>query len=71
MDLNKLNEIIKDSGITKVALAKKLNLSHQGLYSKLNGDSDFTRGEVEKLCHVLHIDDLELKESVFFNSKVD
>lgn len=67
MDLQRLNKIIEDSGITKVALAKKLRLSPQGLYFKLNGKNDFTREEVGILCDVLRITDLAQKEAIFFS----
>lgn len=71
MNFQLLNAKIVSLGITKTALAKKLGLSKNGLYLKLNGTNDFTRGEVEILCDVLQIDDLEEKEAIFFAPNVD
>ena len=37
------------NGISKNSLAKTLNLSQKGLYSKLSGETDFTLTEVMKI----------------------
>ncbi|NLM14883.1 MAG: hypothetical protein GX218_03390 [Clostridiaceae bacterium] len=66
MDLDRLNVLIVETGITKVALAKHLGITPQGLYLKLKGTNDFTRREVSILCDVLRITDLKEKEAIFF-----
>lgn len=71
MDLDRLNTLILESGVTKTHIAKALGLSLQGLYNKLKGENDFTRGEVVILCDVLHIEDVHEKEAIFFAKKVD
>lgn len=67
MNLTALNRKIEASGLTKTHIAKQMGLSLQGLLNKLNGKTDFTRKEVNVLCEVLNITDLEEKESIFFD----
>lgn len=71
MNLKALNDKIEASGLKKVYIAKQLNLSLQGLLNKLSGKFDFTREEVNILCDVLDITDLEEKEHIFFTQQVD
>lgn len=67
MNLTALNRKIEASGLTKTHIAKQMGLSLQGLLNKLNGKTDFTRKEVNVLCQILDITDLEEKESIFFD----
>lgn len=69
MDLEALNEKIDESGKSKVYLAKKLGITTQGFYNKLNGKNDFTRKEVEILCDELPIETLREKENIFFSKQ--
>lgn len=71
MNLKALNDKIEASGLKKIYIAKRLNLSLQGLLNKLSGKTDFTREEVTILCDVLNIIDLEEKEYIFFTKEVE
>jgi DNA-binding XRE family transcriptional regulator len=62
MNLQLLQERIKDSGITKVALAKKLDITTQSLWDKLNGKYNFSLADAERLTDILHLSDSEAKE---------
>lgn len=71
MNLDALNKKIEESGKSKVYLAKKLRITTQAFYNKINGKSDFTRKEIEILCEELPIVTLEEKEHIFFGTEVD
>lgn len=61
-----LNQHIEKSGKSKNHLAKRLGLSRQGLYNKINGISEFYASEISILIAEL---DLNIKErdDIFFN----
>lgn len=65
-----LEKIIKDKGIKKGKLVKALNTSYSWLKKKINNEKPFTADEMQKMCEVLGIEDLELKERIFFASDV-
>jgi DNA-binding XRE family transcriptional regulator len=62
MNLQLLQDRIKDSGITKVALAKKLDLTTQSLWDKLNGKYNFSLTDAERLTEILNLSDSEARE---------
>lgn len=61
-----LNEIIKKSGLKKVYIAEKVGLTPPGLHNCVTGKSEFKASQINILCDLLGINDLELKEAVFF-----
>lgn len=61
-----LNELIEQSGLKKAFIASKLGLTPVGLYNCINGKSEFKASQINTLCYLLRIDDLKLKEAVFF-----
>ena len=66
-----LEELIQASGYRKSYIAKVLNISVNCLTSKIRGKYEFKGDEIYDLCKLLRIDDLALKEQVFFAPKVD
>ena len=64
MNLDLLNERIKASGITITHLAKRLDISRDALYNKLNGVTDFKVSEANVLFHELKLEKKE-KEEIF------
>ena len=62
---------IKGSGLKIAYIAEQMGLSRYGLYLKINGENEFTVGEVQCLCNLLRIDSLEEREDIFFAQKVD
>lgn len=66
-----LRQKLKDSGYRLQFIADKVGISRQTLSMKVNNDSEFTTGEVEKLCDLLDICDLEEKNSIFFAKEVE
>lgn len=61
-----LNELIENSGLKKVFIAGKLGLTPVGLYNCITGKSEFKASQINMMCDLLGIEDLELKEAVFF-----
>ncbi len=55
MNNTKIKELLKERGITKTKLAKKLKLSRQALYNKLDGKSQFTLEEIKIISGLLEV----------------
>ena len=55
VDIIRLKEIIKDSGMTMVAIAKKSNIRRETLYNRLAGKGEFTVSEVNGLTKTLRL----------------
>ena len=69
-DTKKINDVITNSGLKKTFIAKKINLSHQALYNKLNGKTEFTLSEITALCGLLNIS-TKKRDEIFFANAVD
>lgn len=63
-----LENIIKESGISKTHIADKMGVSRTRLYAILSGD-DCRASEIMALCEVLHLTARQ-KEDIFFAQKV-
>lgn len=70
-DSKKLREIIDLNGYKLSFVAAKLGLTRNGLMNKINNITDFTIPEVQKLCKLLHIQNPEEIEAIFFALDVD
>ncbi len=66
-----LNDKIKEKGLKIGFIIKKLNLSYGWFSKKLNNEKDFTATEMQILCEVLGITDLEEKDRIFFAKNVE
>ena len=66
-----LEEKIIKSGLKKSYIAKAIGLSSYGLTLKIKNLNEFKASEIEKMCILLGIDDLEERCAIFFASKVD
>jgi len=70
IDYNGLNERVKESGMTKAFIAKKLGITRANLYDKLRGKRMFDSIEISILKDILHLDDATFLK-IFFISNVD
>lgn len=70
MDLEKINDFIKDRHYPMIALAKELGMSKQSLYYKLSGKRDFRAKEIYKLAEIMRMTDPEII-AVFFDRQMD
>lgn len=68
-DTIRLKNLIKNSGLKYLYVAKVLGITYQGLKNKIENKSDFTSREIDKLCTILNILDLDEKEKIFFKKK--
>lgn len=64
-----LQERIKDSGITMVALSKKSGIKRETLYNRLDGVGEFTASEIVGLSAALNLSKTD-RERIFFAIKV-
>ncbi len=56
---------IDDSGISVTLIARKLGISREGLYLKINGETEFKASEIAKITRVLHLSPKK-RDSIFF-----
>lgn len=70
MNGEKLRKAIDDKGIKITALANKMGISRQSLYSKIKGTRVFDQGEMLALKTSLNMSDKEFM-SIFFGSDVE
>lgn len=56
---SKLLGKIKESGYTQEALAALINIGTSTLSQKLNNQSEFRQSEIQKICKILNIDNVE------------
>ena len=63
----RLNVAIEESGMTLTALAKKLSISRESLYNKINRKTEFTASEIGKMSSALHLTN-EARDAIFFGN---
>ena len=69
MNYIELEMVIKDSGLKKSFIADKIGITRQNFYLKLNGERQFSQGEIMGLKEVLRLSDKQFM-SIFFNNDV-
>lgn len=61
-----LNELIKEKGIKKGYLAKRLGISNTTFYALLRNKTEFKVSQIRILCEELGIEDNETLKAIFF-----
>lgn len=69
-DSTLLNEEIVDSGITITAIARKLGITREGLYKKINNETEFKASEILSMQKILNLTNKK-RDSFFFANKVE
>ena len=69
-DSKKLSDEIADSGITITAIAKKLGITREGFYKKLNNETEFKESEISALQKILRLTNKK-RDEIFFAQEVD
>ena len=64
MNMNLLKGAIASNGITQKELAKIIGMSNNSLSRKIQGQREFTLGEVVSICKALNISE---PADIFFN----
>lgn len=70
-DTELLRRRIKDSGLKIGYIAEKMGLSRFGLTKKINNESQFFAGEIDKMCEILNITSIKERMRIFFVKEVD
>jgi len=65
-----LNEVISESGITITAIARKLGITREGLYKKMNNETEFKASEIALMQNILHLPNKK-RDAIFFAAKVE
>lgn len=66
----KLNDEISESGITITAIAKKIGITREGFYKKLNNDTEFKASEITALQKILNLSNKK-RDEIFFANEVE
>lgn len=69
-DSELLKKKISESGLPVSFIAKKLGISREGLYKKINGTTEFKASEILAITDLLRLDS-DSREDIFFNQKVE
>lgn len=67
MDIFKLDYELKRKGISAEELCKNIGISRSAYYRKRCGKTEFTQGEIVKICKLL---DLQTPMEIFFADMV-
>lgn len=70
-DTLRLRRIIKESGYKYGYVADNLGISYQAFRNKITNKTEFVPTEIEKLCNLLNIKELQDKNDIFFASSID
>lgn len=68
MNLERLNELIEESGVKYVSLANKMGITYTSLRNKLDGRQLFKLHELLTLCRACGISGQELLEVLNYDS---
>lgn len=63
---DKLNDLIRQKGIKKGYLAKRLGVSNTTFYALLRNKTEFKASHIRILCEELGIEDNETMKAIFF-----
>ena len=70
-DTKELQKRIDKSGLKQKFIAEQIGLTSWGFARKRDNLSEFTPSEIDGLCNLLHIDELEDRFAIFFAKKVE
>ena len=69
LNKNKLRGKIAEAGMTVASLAAAIGLNPATLHRKINGETEFTRAEIQTITEVLNLTVEEVQE-IFFARKL-
>ena len=64
-----LRQLIEKSGLKISHIAEKCGMSRQQFWRKVNNLSMFNQYEIDRVCSVLGVTSLKMKEAIFFHKK--
>ena len=69
-DSKKLSDEITNSGMTITAISKKLGITREGFYKKLNNETEFKASEISALQKILRLTNKK-RDEIFFAEEVE
>lgn len=69
-DSEKLNKVITESGMKITVIAKRLGITREGLYKKLNNKTEFKASEILAMQRILNLTN-EDRDLIFFALEVE
>ena len=69
-DSKLLSSTITESGMTITSIARKLGITREGFYKKLNNETEFKASEISLLQKILHLTNKK-RDDIFFATKVE
>lgn len=54
-NVERLREVIDESGMSIVAISDKLGITREGFYKKMNGETEFKASEITALTRILRL----------------
>lgn len=69
-DSKKLSDEISDSGMTITAIARKIGITREGFYKKLNNETEFKASEISALQKILRLSNKK-RDEIFFAKEVE
>ncbi len=70
MNYKLLDEKIRSSGMTMVAIAEKTGILRETLYNRLNGRTEFKASEIIRISQVLNLSNVE-RDRIFFTEECE
>ena len=70
-DSAKVRSLIGKRGLKLSYVAEMLGISSYSLALKIDNKNEFKSSEVSAMCDLLNINDLQVKEDIFFAKEVD
>lgn len=67
-DSKMLSDEIADSGMTITAIAKKIGITREGFYKKLNNETEFKASEISALQKILRLTNKKRENSPIYNT---
>lgn len=68
-DSKRLSDEIINSGITITAIAKKIGITREGFYKKLNNETEFKASEISLLQDILRLTNKK-RDEIFLQKKL-
>lgn len=69
-NVERLREVITESGMSIVAISDKLNITREGFYKKMNGETEFKASEITALTRILRLSKSD-RDKIFLSNLVN
>ena len=69
-DSKLLSSVIAESGITIIAIARKMGISREAFYKKMNNETEFKASEISVMQKILNLSN-EKRDDIFFAKEVE